>query len=398
MKAAWLIVPAVATLMTVGCMPDYNPSNYIEKYRVIGVVAEPPAVVFTPEYQGSVRLSLIDAWPFPPDPDKGYIAPVVGTPSWKVCLISAGAAAQYACALDEFELTDVSPDGRTAVFDGALVAFGLDMLGERFDQIVGGLKQAVKFADQCTRDMLADYDACLVTGTADDCNPPAFGAFKACIYAGGLTPVFHVTVKVTDMQLDDADVPVLDDNGKPILRERVLETFKSVKFGPYDADNPPNRNPEFSIRRGDGEYSVAEDISHPERLIVTTLGDRVQPTVLACPGQSLLFGAAVPAWSIDKVTGDDGVPYDEYYQLTWYTNNGRWSKIRTGSVVAEGRELDLSNILTFDADGPVGTTTVDVVMRDEALGLNHVRFLVKAAPRDICHGARRDLDTEGGAQ
>jgi len=398
MKASVLILPTVAALISVGCMPDYNPSNYIEKYRVIGVTAEPPAVVFTPEYQGSVTLTLVDSFPFSADPDKEYVEPEIDSIEWSVCPISAGAAAQYACVMDEIPLTDVTPDGRSAVFDGALVAFGVEMLGSQFDAIADGLRQAVKFADQCTRDVITGYDNCLLTGTTEECNGPAFEGFKACLYAGGLTPVFHVTIRVTDMLLDDDDLPVLDDDGKPVMRERVLETFKSVSFGPYGPENPPNRNPEFSIRRGTGDFTVSEDILDPDNLIVTTLGDRTQPTILACPGQSLRFGASVPAWSIDKLTGDDSVPVDEYFQISWYTNNGRFAKVRIGSVVAEGRELDLSNTLTFKEDEPVGTTTVDVVMRDEAFGLSHLKFFVKDAPRDWCRGIRRDQQSEGGAE
>lgn len=403
MKAGRMVLPVVATLfatalIAAGCMPDYNPSNYIEKYRVIGVVADPPAVVFTPEYQGAVTLTLVDAFPLKADPDQGFVDPVINSIDWSVCLISTGAAAQYACAMDEVPLTDVSPDGRTAVFDGALVAFGIELLAGQFDAIVDGLRQAVKFADQCTKDMLADYDACLLTGTTDQCNPPAFEAFKSCLYLGGLTPVFHVTVKVTDMLLDYADLPVTGDDGKPVMRDRVLETFKSVSFGAFDDTNPANRNPEFSIHRRNGGKTVSNEIMHPDTLVVTTVSDRGQPTILACPGKSLLFTARVPEWSIDKLTGPDGVPFDEYFQLSWYTNNGRWNKVKTGSVAAEGLEIDLSNVLTFKPDEPVGTTIVNVVMRDEAFGLSFVQFKVEDGPRDFCQGLRSLQEVVGGEE
>jgi len=393
-----LIAPFVLAVLAAGCTPDYNPSNYIEKYRVLGVVVDPPAVQFTPNYQGEVTLTLVDALPLRAVESEGEVDPVINGIDWSVCLISAGAAARYACAMDEIPLTDVSADGRTAVFDGALVAFGIDMLGTQFDAVIEGLRQAVKYSDQCTRDMLAQYEACLADKTTDECNPPAFEAFKGCLYEGGLQPVFHVAVSVTDMLLDDADDPVMDDDGRAVTRDRTIDVYKSVSFGNWTEENPANRNPEFSIRRAGRDFDVYDDIRHPENLVVTTAGDHEQPEIKACPGQSLQFLATVPPSSIDQVTGEDGVPVNEYYLLSWYTNNGRFGKVRTGSVTAEGLDIDLSNILTFDRDEQVRTTTVHVVMRDEAFGLSHLQFKIKGASRWECRGLHTLTTDEGGVE
>ncbi len=398
MKASYAIIAATAALAATGCMPDYNPSNYIEKYRVIGVKAEPPAVVFTPDYQGVVSLTLLDALPFRDATQTSLVDPVIESIEWKVCPISAGASARYACVLDEIPLSDVSTDGRTASFDGALVAFGLEMLGPQFDAIVDGLRQAVKFADQCTKDMLADYDGCLATQTVQQCNPPAFEAFKACLYQTGLTPVFHVTVKVTDMELDYSDRPVLDDDGRPVMRERVLETYKSVSFGPYGDDLPANRNPQFHIERSMEDDPIFAEILQPGAIVASTY-EQIEPVLIqACPGQTLGFEAIVPVDSIDRLTADDGTVADEYFQLTWYTNRGRFAKIRTGSVAAQGKEMDLTNTLEFSAYESVGEASITIVMRDEAYGLNLVQFKVNEAPPEYCEELWRNFATAGGVK
>lgn len=373
---------ALAIVVVAGCMPDYNPSNYIEKYRIIGVMADPPAVEFTPEYQGTVRLGLIEAFPLPPTGNQ--VGPVIDGIEWSVCLISTGAAANFACTLPEIPITDVSNEGRAATFDGALVALGLEFVRDQVEVLMDGIRQAVSFTDQCNKDLIASYDDCLAGGDLATCNDNAFQGFKDCVFKNGLKPVFKVRVAVTDMALDDGDLPVLDDDGKPIMRQRVLETFKTVTFGGLDDGETPNRNPQFSVRLGDEPVDDYFDMMHPENLVATTLGDHEQPQILACPGQELVFQATVPPGSVDRVTGDDGVETDEYWVISWYTNNGRFKKIRIGSVTAEGVDLDLTNTLKFKEEEPIRRTQVTVVMRDELFGLNFVRFVVDAQTRDKC--------------
>ncbi|HNU68132.1 MAG TPA: hypothetical protein PLB35_07970 [Myxococcota bacterium] len=381
-RTAVALTGAFAVVVAAGCMPDYNPSNFIEKYRVIGVMAEPPAVEFTPEYQGTVRLELVEAFPLPPTGD--LVGPEIEGIEWSVCLISAGAAANFACTLPEIPVTDVSDSGRIATFDGALIALGLEFVRDQVEVLMDGIRQAVAFTDQCNKDLIVEYDDCLKDGDLETCNGNAFEGFRKCVFQNGLNPVFKVRVTVRDMLLDDSDLPVFDDDGKPVMRQRVLETFKTVTFGGLKEGQKPNRNPQFSVRLGAKPVDDLFDMMHPEGLVATTLGNHEQPEILACPGQEIVFQATVPPDSIDRVTGDDGVETDEYWVISWYANNGRFKKIRIGSVTAEGVDLDLTNTLKFKEEEPVRRTQVTLVMRDELFGLNFLRFFVEAQTRDKC--------------
>lgn len=388
MKPGRLFAAAIAVaIMAAGCTPDYNPSSFIEKYRIIGVQAEPSTVAFTPDYQGRVNLKLLDAFPSRPLGDE--VAPVVNSIEWSVCLMSLGANVGFACTMDEIPLTDVSPDGRQASLDGAMIAGGIEFLRPAFDQVIEGLKKAVQFGDECTFTVLASYDECMKTGTVETCRDPAFDGYKACIYLNGLIPVFHVTVNVTEMQLDYSDEPVLGADGLPVMIDRDVQVFKSVSFWNWGPDKPANRNPEFMVYKG---LYTLDEVPAPENLIVSTADGVQKLEVAACPGELLEFTGVVPPDSIDPARDADGMPLlepdglptPEYYFQTWYANGGRFDSLRKGSYTLDGGPPDLTNTLYFPADQPVPLTTVQVTMHDEMYGLASLSFTVTQDSRDNC--------------
>ncbi len=349
-RTAW-VVPTL--LVWAACTPDFTPMSFVDKPRVLGIVAQPPEVAFSDEAQGTVTLEAVVATPGP-DRD-GVQAPFELTDlAWTICVLSLGASAGYRCAIPEIPVFDTDLATRQATFDGALLAAQMDLVRGFLPEFIGFLKQVVTQDDACNLGVIEDWEACLAANddASGPCEDETFAAAKACMVEGGIEVMFHAQA-------------TFDTEQGPVVRD----AYKRVAFRAPREDRPANRNPGFRIRLGEDEVAAT---------------DRTGPsaTVSACPKAKVefepeLFEDAVEI-NPDLPPEEDGQPAREFLFLSWVATSGEFDRIKSSTAVARrGDPINLSNeLVMWPADQMPAETTVWVFARDDRLGVSYVTFPV----------------------
>lgn len=183
----WLY-PLLGALLLVGCEPDFPSPAFVEGYRVLGVVADPPAVGPT----DTVSLSLIEGNANGAEYE------------WSVCLISLGSDFGFQC-LDESLEIPLQVDGPSVTV--SLGEDGIDL----FTTLITALSA-----------LEAENEATETASDDDDCG-------EACIGRDGREQTF------LDLQFRIKSGP---------RDGRNVETVKLVRV--HFDDMVRNRNPQFT--------------------------------------------------------------------------------------------------------------------------------------------------------
>ena len=85
-------IALIAVLFVAACAPEFSPSSFVDKPRILGIVANPPEVPFTQENPGSVTLHVVVAMPGP-DETGNLQQTALKDLEWAVCPMSLGAEA-----------------------------------------------------------------------------------------------------------------------------------------------------------------------------------------------------------------------------------------------------------------------------------------------------------------
>jgi hypothetical protein len=361
-EAAFLALIAVLPLVAMACTPDFTPQSFIDKPRVLGIVATPPEVQFSADEQGSVLLTAVIALPGP-DKEGQTQDVVLKDLEWSACILNLGAQAQYRCAVQELPLDGDFGTG-TATLDGALLAAGLELLRPFVGEFLEAFKQVIEKEDDCLRTVLADWDACMDRngGEGEPCMDAAYEGAKACLFNEGLEVMIHLAATVG---------PPADDTAN-----RVMHAYKRVAFRQIDEARPANRIPGFRVRV-DG------------RLVADTAGaggGEPFEALWACPGRTITFEPELHDDAVEKVAGEDGQPVAEAIFMSWFATSGDFDRIKSSTAVPKpGDPVDLSNELEMWKDDEMPQQTrVWVFCRDDRLGMSYVTFPVLRQDPDRC--------------
>jgi hypothetical protein len=373
-RIAWI---APTLLWWAACAPDFTPMSFVDKPRILGIVAEPPEVAFSEDAPGSVTLQAVVALPGP-DRDGVQADAELTDLSWALCVLSLGAGAGYACAVPEFPVGDADLATRTAAFDGALLVAQMDLIRGFLPEYIAFLKQIVTQDDACTLAVIADWEACLAANGDDPapCGDATFAAAKACMAEGGIELMFHATATVTV-------------DGTP----RTVDAYKRVAFRAPKEGREPNRNPGFRVRLGEAEVAATD-------------GQGLGATVAVCPGAKITFEPELFEDAIernpDAEPAADGTPAEEFLFLSWVATSGDFDRIKSSiAVVDEDDPIDLTNEWTaWEADEMPAESTAWVFARDDRLGVSYVTFPLVRWDGPECATEpdfAKVLDGEGGA-
>lgn len=376
-RTAWIAPTLMLPMLLAACAPDFTPMSFVDKPRILGVVAEPPEVAFSEDAQGDVLLSAEIALP---GPDRDGVQPDAELTdlSWTLCVLSLGASAGYRCAVPEFPVTDADFEARTATFQGAMLAVQMDLVRDFIGGFVEYLKQVVTQDDACNLAVIAGWESCLDEhdGDAAPCEDATLAASKACMFEGGIEVMFHATATV-----------VMD--GEPV----TLDAYKRVAFrAPMDGRSP-NHNPGFRVRVGEAEVAATD---RPDTSAV----------VSACPDAKVTFEPELFEDAIetnpDAEPNPDGTSADEFLFLSWTSTSGTFDRIKSSTAVLKPDDpIDLSNeLVLWPADEMPAESTVWVFARDDRLGASFVTFTLTRWDGPEC-AADPDFATvldAGGAQ
>jgi hypothetical protein len=349
-RTAWIAPTLMLPMLLAACAPDFTPMSFVDKPRILGVVAEPPEVAFSEQTQGDVALSAVIALPGP-DPDGVAVDAELTDLSWSLCVLSLGASAGYRCAVPEFPVTDADFESRTATFQGAVLAAQMDLVRSFVGGFVEYLKQVVTQDDACNLAVIAEWDDCVADNDGNEapCEDATFAAAKACMFEGGLEAMFHATATV-----------VLD--GEPV----TLDAYKRVAFRAPKDGRIPNGNPGFRVRVGEAEVAATD---RPNASVVS-----------ACPDAKVtfepeLFDDAIET-NPDAEPNPDGTPAEEFVFLSWTATSGEFDRIKSSTAVLKPDDpIDLSNeLVQWPADEMPAESTVWVFARDDRLGASFVTF------------------------
>jgi len=258
----------VATLILVGCGPEFEKPSLVTGPRVLGIVADPPEVAFS---EGT-RLEAVIAFP-----EK------VSSLSWTWCPLSLGASMGYKCAVPEVPNPDSSP---TITFDATTLGTMLEGMRPQFGQLVPFLRQTVRQSDVCLRDVIGQWDAC---NGQSPCADEVFNAFMGCLHAGGVGVTFHL-----HLQLEDGT---------------AMEAYKAVLVrdpGPSRNHNPPLSGVE-----------VTHSIVHKDEVTHSIPGNKLEMKVVPGPG------------AVEEYTDQEGNLQKERVFFTWYTTTGDFEHTRS---------------------------------------------------------------------
>lgn len=350
-RTAWIAPTLMLPMLLAACAPDFTPMSFVDKPRILGLVAEPPEVAFAQDTQGNVTLTAVIALPGP-DRDGVQADAELTDLAWSLCVLSLGASAGYRCAVPEFPVTDADLETRTATFQGAVLAAQMDLVRTFVGEFVAYLKQVVTQDDACNLAVIAGWDDCVADNDGNEapCEDATFAAAKACMYEGGIELMFHAAATV-----------VVD--GEPV----TLDAYKRVAFRAPKEGRSPNRNPGFRVRVGDAE-------------VAATGRPGLSGVVSACPKAKVTFAPELFEDAIetnpDAEPNPDGTPADEFLFLSWTATSGTFDRIKSSTAVLKPDDpIDLSNELVLWPDDEMpAESTVWVFARDDRLGASFVTF------------------------
>ncbi|MBM4397332.1 MAG: hypothetical protein FJ087_16810 [Deltaproteobacteria bacterium] len=266
----------VATLLA--CGPDFDKLSEVKGPRVLGIVADRPAIAF----DGQAALEAVIAYP-----DQ------VASIAWTWCALNLGSAGAYACAVPEIPMPETGP---TAAFDAAALQPFLAGLKPALPDLVEFLKQTVTQDDECTRAMLDDWDAC--GGEEAACLDAGYDALVACLHSEGMEVTLHLRV-------DWKDGGGVDAYKRLLLRDPA-------------PDRRPNANPAL-----DGVVVAGT--------LVKSGGE-----ARSLPGGKLDMAASPAPGAVEQYEGPDGVR-DERVFFTWYSDSGEFAHIRSTPEAPDNR-------------------------------------------------------------
>jgi hypothetical protein len=346
-------IALIAVLFVAACAPEFSPSSFVDKPRILGIVANPPEVPFTQENPGSVTLHVVVAMPGP-DETGNLQQTALKDLEWAVCPMSLGAEATFACAVPEIPVLDTDFEARTATFDGQVLSTMIDFLADSAAEYMEFIRGTIEQDDECNNSALAAWDKCSQYEAAQlkTCQDDAFAMFKVCLLEKGLELMFHVTITV-------------EIDGQELKREG----YKRVAFRAPKEGRVPNKNPGFEVLYDGQTVASTEAVSN---------------TLAVCPGKRIkleprLFDDAI---EFNPDAGGD----DEFVFFSWVVTSGRFRSIKTSMAsIGEDGALEISNEWTaWELEAMPKQTTMWVFARDDRLGVAFVTFPVVPLIDPVC--------------
>lgn len=309
MKAVRLCLPLLALL---GCGEDFDPKSLLNKYRVMGIQAEPPDLILTETPGEGVLSTELRAFDFDPtstDPKLEGARPP--TYAWSYCTVSLGSAGEYRC-LDGLEEHTIPGEGPVVTFDLAREQMNLQKDLAYLSETYGGT----------------------VEGTdPEDLQLPERLPLQIRLRSGDPSIGEVDTVKILTLRLPgdtEADHP----NANP--------TIKSFKIAGFEA----------CAERGDGCFDG------------TSLGEEVKLEVELEPGSSEACNDSdLEQQKCDPDTGREDLLF------SWYTSAGEVEFANTNAETLENT-LKLPKSLPEDFAGKAMKVRVFVAVRDGRGGLD----------------------------